>query len=230
MRRVAGRTIVVVEDERAIADALAARLRAEGFTVETAADGPSGVEVCRRLRPDVVVLDVMLPGFDGLEVCRRIQAEPGWSGMVLMLTARDAETDVVVGLGVGADDYVTKPFSARELVARVKALVRRMERAATTSGEARIVAGELEVDPAGRRVRVAGDEIHLTPTEFDLLLHLARAPGIVFSRERLLTEVWGYADGSGERTVDTHVAGLRRKVGAEWIRTAHGVGYAFEGG
>src|SRR5687767_1891733 len=169
MPAVAGRTIVVVEDERAIADALAARLRAEGFAVETAADGPSGVEVCRRLRPDVVVLDVMLPGFDGLEVCRRIQAEPGWSGMVLMLTARDAETDVVVGLGVGADDYVTKPFSARELVARIKALVRRMERAATTSGEARIVAGELEVDPAGRRVRVAGDEIHLTPTEFDLL-------------------------------------------------------------
>ena len=230
MPRVAGRTIAVVEDERAIADALAARLRAEGFIVEIASDGPSGVELCRRLRPDVVVLDVMLPGFDGLEVCRRIQADPGWSGMVLMLTARDAETDVVVGLSVGADDYVTKPFSARELVARVKALVRRIERATTTSGEARIVAGELEVDPSGRRVRIAGDEIHLTPTEFDLLLHLARSPGIVFSRERLLTEVWGYADGSGERTVDTHIAGLRRKVGSEWIRTAHGVGYAFEGG
>jgi DNA-binding response OmpR family regulator len=219
----------VVEDERAISEAVAARLRAEGFAVETAPDGPSGVELCRRLRPDVVVLDVMLPGFDGLEVCRRLQADPGWSGMVLMLTARDAETDVVVGLGVGADDYVTKPFSARELVARVKAMVRRLERSAALAGEARIVAGDLVVDPAGRRVRVGDEEIHLTPTEFDLLLHLARAPGVVFTRERLLTEVWGYADGSGERTVDTHVAGLRRKVGPEWIRTAHGVGYAFEG-
>jgi DNA-binding response OmpR family regulator len=226
---VPGRTIVVVEDEQAIADAVAARLRAEGFDVQIAADGPSGVELCRRARPDVVVLDVMLPGFDGLEACRRIQADPGFTGMVLMLTARDAETDVVVGLGVGADDYVTKPFSARVLVARVKALVRRLERAVTSAGEARIVAGDLELDPAGRRVHVAGDEVHLTPTEFDLLLHLARSPGIVFSRERLLTEVWGYADGSGERTVDTHIAGLRRKVGARWIRTAHGVGYAFEG-
>ena len=229
MAAVAG-TVVVVEDERAIAEAVAARLHAEGFKVEIAGDGPSGVELCRRLRPDVAVLDVMLPGFDGLEVCRRIQADPDWHGMVLMLTARDAETDVVVGLGVGADDYVTKPFSTRELVARVKALIRRRERVAAAGDDARIVAGDLEVDPARRRVRVAGEEVHLTPTEFDLLLHLARSPGIVFSREQLLTEVWGYADGSGERTVDTHIAGLRRKVGPEWIRTAHGVGYAFDEG
>jgi len=230
MGSVAGRTVVVVEDEHAIAEAVAARLRAEDFEVHVAGDGPSGVDLCRRVRPDVVVLDVMLPGYDGLEVCRRIQAEPAIEPMILMLTARDAETDVVVGLGVGADDYVTKPFSARELVARVKALVRRIERSAQVAGEARIVAGDLEVDPAGRRVRLAGEEVHLTPTEFDLLVHLARAPGVVFSRERLLTEVWGYADGSGERTVDTHVASLRRKVGARWIRTAHGVGYAFEAG
>jgi DNA-binding response OmpR family regulator len=220
-------TVVVVEDEPAIAEAVAARLRAEGFAVETASDGPSGVELCRHAAPDVVVLDVMLPGFDGLEACRRIQAERPVP--VLMLTARDAETDVVVGLGVGADDYVTKPFSARELVARVKALLRRAERAAERAGQAPIVAGELEVDPAGRRVRVGGREVRLTPTEFELLLHLVRSPGVVFSRERLLSEVWGYAGGAGERTVDTHVAGLRRKVGARWIRTAHGVGYAFEG-
>jgi DNA-binding response OmpR family regulator len=220
-------TVVVVEDEPAIAEAVAARLRAEGFAVETASDGPSGVELCRHAAPDVVVLDVMLPGFDGLEACRRIQAERPVP--VLMLTARDAETDVVVGLGVGADDYVTKPFSARELVARVKALLRRAERAAERGGQAPIVAGELEVDPAGRRVRVGGREVRLTPTEFELLLHLVRSPGVVFSRERLLSEVWGYAGGAGERTVDTHVAGLRRKVGARWIRTAHGVGYAFEG-
>lgn len=225
------RTILVVEDERAISDAVAARLRAEGFDVHTAFDGPSGVEQTQALRPDVVVLDVMLPGFDGLEVCRQIQTDPDWTPMVLMLTARDAEADVLVGLGVGADDYMTKPFSARVLVARVKALVRRIERTAVPPTEAeaqRIVADGLEIDPAGRRVLVTGDEVHLTPTEFDLLLHLARAPGVVFSRERLLMEVWGYADGSGERTVDTHVAGLRRKVGSDWIRTAHGVGYAFE--
>jgi DNA-binding response OmpR family regulator len=218
--------VVVVEDEPAIAQSVAARLRAEGYAVEVAGDGPSGVELCRRVQPDLVILDVMLPGFDGLEACRRIQAERPVP--VLMLTARDAETDVVVGLSVGADDYVTKPFSSRELVARVTALLRRVERAAELSGEAPILSGDLEVDVAGRRVRVAGEEIRLTPTEFDLLERLARSPGIVFSRERLLTEVWGYAEGVGERTVDTQIAGLRRKIGARWIRTAHGRGYAFE--
>jgi DNA-binding response OmpR family regulator len=224
-------TVVVVEDEAAIADAVAARLRAEGFAVETAGDGPSGVALCARVKPDLVVLDVMLPGFDGLEACRRIQAERGGRGpLVLMLTARDGETDVLIGLGVGADDYVTKPFSARELVARVKALLRRVERAAGVQGDAPIVAGGLMIDAAARRVRRDGVEVHLTPTEFDLLVHLARSPGIVFSRDRLLAEVWGYADGAGARTVDTHVAGLRRKVGADRVRTAHGVGYAFEGG
>ena len=221
-------TVVVVEDEAAIADAVAARLRAEGFAVETAGDGPSGVALCARVKPDLVVLDVMLPGFDGLEACRRIQAERPVP--VLMLTARDGETDVLIGLGVGADDYVTKPFSARELVARVKALLRRVERAAGVQGDAPIVAGGLMIDAAARRVRRDGVEVHLTPTEFDLLVHLARSPGIVFSRDRLLAEVWGYADGAGARTVDTHVAGLRRKVGADRVRTAHGVGYAFEGG
>jgi DNA-binding response OmpR family regulator len=223
------RTVAVVEDEPAIAQSVAARLRAEGYRVEVAGDGPAGVELCRRVQPDLVVLDVMLPGFDGLEACRRIQAGPGRIPLVLMLTARDAETDVVVGLGVGADDYMTKPFSARELVARVQALLRRVERASELAADVPIVAGDLEVDVAGRRVRVAGDEVHLTPTEFDLLLHLARSPGVVFSRERLLTEVWGYADGVGARTVDTQIAGLRRKVGSRWIRTAHGRGYAFEG-
>ena len=227
MAAVSGQTIVVVEDEAAIAQAVAARLRAEGFAVETAADGPAGVALCARLRPDLVVLDVMLPGFDGLEACRRIQAERPVP--VLMLTARDAETDVLVGLAVGADDYVTKPFSARELVARIKAVLRRVERAGAAQGEAPIVAEGLEIDQAARRVRRDGADVHLTPTEFDLLVHLARSPGVVFSRERLLAEVWGYADGAGERTVDTHVAGLRRKVGSQWIRTAHGVGYAFEG-
>ena len=219
-------TIAVIEDEPAIADALAARLRAEGYTVEVAADGPSGVELCARLAPDLVVLDVMLPIFDGLEVCRRVQAARPVP--VLMLTARDDETDMLIGLGVGADDYVTKPFSMRELVARVKALLRRVERTAEARSAGAIVDGDLRIDPAARRVLRGDDEVHLTPTEFELLHHLARHPGIVHGREQLLLDVWGYADGAGARTVDTHVAALRRKVGPARIRTAHGVGYAFE--
>ena len=221
------RTIVVVEDEAAIAEALAARLRAEGFAVEVAGDGPGGVELCRRVRPDLVVLDVMLPGFDGLEVCRRVQAERAVP--VLMLTARDDEADVLVGLGIGADDYVTKPFSMRQVVARVKALLRRVERSSADGAAAvRVVAGPLEIDAASRRVRLDGEAVHLPPTEFDLLLHLAQSPGVVFSRERLLREVWGWDVDLGSRTVDTHVAGLRKKLGAGWVRTAHGIGYAFE--
>ncbi|MDQ3936127.1 MAG: response regulator, partial [Actinomycetota bacterium] len=164
----AGETIVIVEDESDIAGALAARLRSEGFTAEVAGDGPSGVELCRRVRPDLVVLDVMLPGFDGIEVCRRVQAEHPVP--VVMLTARGEETDVLVGLGVGADDYMTKPFSPRELVARVKAVLRRAERLAA-AGE-RIASGGVEVDLAARRVRRDGDPVPLTPTEFELLAHL----------------------------------------------------------
>ncbi|GAA0810924.1 response regulator transcription factor [Spirilliplanes yamanashiensis] len=220
------RTILVVEDERTIADAVAARLRAEGFAVHVAGDGPGAVEAARRLRPDAVVLDVMLPGFDGLEVCRRLQAERPVP--VLMLTARDDETDLLVGLAVGADDYLTKPFSMRELAARVHALLRRMTKAA--GGEPPIVLGDLEINRAERRVTRAGVEAHLTPTEFDLLVHLAGRPRTVLPRERLLADVWGWADASGTRTVDSHIKGLRRKLGADLIRTVHGVGYALEVG
>jgi DNA-binding response OmpR family regulator len=220
------RTILVVEDEATIAASIAARLRKEGFRVETAADGNAGVEAARTLRPDLVVLDVMLPGMDGLEVCREIQRHRPVP--VLMLTARDDETDVLVGLGVGADDYMTKPFSPRELVARVKALLRRVERLpGSTAGPVR--AGDLEIDPAAREVRLAGDPVHLTRTEFDLLFHLASRPTMVHSRERLLAEVWGYRDGAGARTVDSHVRAVRRKLGQTVIRTVHGVGYAFQG-
>jgi DNA-binding response OmpR family regulator len=219
--------IAVIEDEATIANAVAARLRREGFEVETAGDGPSGVELCERTRPDLVVLDVMLPGFDGLEVCRRIQRERAVP--VLMLTARDDEEDVLVGLGIGADDYLTKPFSARELVARVKALLRRVQRAPEPE-RARVEAGPLSIDPARREVRVEGEDVHLTPIEFDLLYALAGRPGIVHSRERLLVDVWGYRDGLGARTVDSHVRTLRRKLGADVIRTVHGVGYAFRDG
>jgi DNA-binding response OmpR family regulator len=220
------RRVLVVEDERTIAEAVAVRLRAEGFTVQVAGDGPSAVEAARRTPPDAIVLDVMLPGFDGLEVCRRIQAERPVP--VLMLTARDDETDLLVGLAVGADDYLTKPFSMRELTARVHALLRRASRAAGGSGAPALRLGDLEINQAERRVLRGGVEVHLTPTEFDLLLHLAARPRTVLPRERLLADVWGWADASGTRTVDSHVKGLRRKLGSDLIRTVHGVGYALE--
>jgi DNA-binding response OmpR family regulator len=218
-------TVLVVEDEPVINQAVTDRLRAEGFTVHQAHDGPGAVETFERHDVDLVVLDVMLPGFDGLEVCRRIQAVRPVP--VLMLTARDDETDVLVGLGVGADDYVTKPFSMREVVARVRVLLRRVERAealARTTG--RLDVGGLVVDPATRRVTVDGREVHLTPLEFDLLCALAVEPGAVRSREALMREVWGWGDASGTRTLDSHVKALRAKLGADRVRTVHGVGYA----
>src|SRR5687767_10962024 len=220
------RLVLVVEDEPTINQAVTDRLRAEGFRTVQAHDGPAAVAAFEAHTPDLVVLDVMLPGFDGLEVCRRIQAER--TVPVLMLTARGDETDLLVGLAVGADDYLTKPFSLRELAARVHALLRRIERVAGTGEEAPIVVGDLEIDRAERRVRRAGVEAHLTPTEFDLLVHLARRPRAVLPRERLLAEVWGWADASGTRTVDSHVKALRRKLGADLIRTVHGVGYSLD--
>ncbi len=230
----ASTTVLVVEDEPAIATAVARRLSAEGWHVETVGDGLQAVDAAARLDPDVVVLDVMLPGIDGLEVCRRIQADRPVP--VLMLTARDDETDMLIGLGVGADDYMTKPFSMRELVARVKALLRRQQRAAlaaeraATAPEAEppVVVGDVVIDRAQRRVHRAGEEVHLTPTEFDLLLALAASPRTVLTRERLLAEVWDWVDASGTRTVDSHVKALRRKLGSDLIRTVHGVGYALE--
>ena len=221
----ATRKIAVIEDERSIASAVAARLRSEGYVVEIAADGPSGVELCESLQPDLVILDLMLPGLDGIEVCKRIQRDRPVP--VLMLTARDGETDLVVGLAVGADDYMTKPFSARELVARVKAILRRVERVPATSGGV-VRVGPVELDPTSRRVRLEGDEVHLTPTEFDLVLYLAERPGRVSTREELLGQVWGYDIPSGARTVDSHIRSIRRKLGADLVRTVHGVGYAIE--
>jgi DNA-binding response OmpR family regulator len=222
------RRVLVVEDEQTIADAVAARLKAEGFEVGVAGDGPAALAAAAADPPDLVVLDLMLPGLDGLEVCRRLQAERPVP--VLVLTARDDETDVLVGLGVGADDYVTKPFSPRELVARVRALLRRVERARDLVGNAspapRLRVGAVEVDVEQRRVTRDGAEVHLTPTEFDLLVCLADRPGAVFSREQLLEAVWGWPDGSGTRTVDSHVKGLRAKLGGDLVRTVHGVGYA----
>jgi DNA-binding response OmpR family regulator len=222
------RRVLVVDDDRTIADSVAARLRAEGFEVQTAADGPGAVAACQAGDPDVVVLDVMLPGFDGLEVCRRIQAVRPVP--VLMLTARAEETDLLVGLGVGADDYLVKPFSMRELVARVHALLRRTDRAAqlTQPASAVVVVGDLQLDLAERRVRRGSEEVHLTRTEYDLLTYLAARPRAAVGREVLLAELWGWGEAAGSRTVDSHVKALRRKLGSDLIRTVHGVGYALE--
>jgi DNA-binding response OmpR family regulator len=215
--------IVVIEDEDVIASAVAVRLRGEGYEVGVASDGRTGIELVEQETPDLVILDVMLPGIDGLEVCRRIQRERPVP--VLMLTALDTETDLLVGLGVGADDYMTKPFSPREMVARVKALLRRVERS-QYSTEKTVTVLDVELDPATRQVKRNEHEVHLTPTEFDLLYRLGSRPDVVFSREQILSDVWGYEDGFGTRTVDSHVAALRRKLGTEIIRTVHGVGYA----
>jgi DNA-binding response OmpR family regulator len=220
--------VLVVEDERIINQSVTDRLVAEGFEVRQEYDGPAAVASAAAWRPDVIVLDVMLPGFDGHEVCRRVQAERPVP--VLMLTARDDETDVLVGLGVGADDYLTKPFSMRELVARVRALLRRVERAAVLAagGPPELSVGPLHIDPARREVRLDGTLVHLTPTEFDLLACLAAEPGTVLTRERLLADVWDWPDAAGTRTVDSHVRSLRGKLGADVVRTVHGVGYALE--
>jgi DNA-binding response OmpR family regulator len=218
--------ILVVEDEPVINQAVSDRLLAEGYDVVQAWDGPGAVAQFEATAPDLVLLDVMLPGFDGHEVCRRIQAARPVP--VLMLTARDDEADILVGLGVGADDYLTKPFRMRELVARVGALLRRVERAAELASRASLDLGDLRIDAGSRRVWINELEVKLTPTEFDLLVCLASAPGQVLTRERLLADVWGWPGASGTRTVDSHVKALRAKIGADRVRTVHGVGYALE--
>src|SRR3954469_10356777 len=224
----ARRRLLVVEDDPVINQAVADRLTGEGYDVVPAWDGPGAVAAHAERAPDLVVLDVMLPGYDGHEVCRRIQADRPVP--VLMLTARADETDVLVGLGVGADDYLTKPFRMRELLARIAALLRRVERAAAVAGRRPLELGDVRVDVAARRVWRGGEEVRLTPTEFELLLCLTATPGAVVSRDRLMAEVWGGPGASGTRTVDSHVKGLRAKVGADRIRTVHGVGYALETG
>ncbi|AUD82795.1 Two-component response regulator [Bifidobacterium breve] len=223
-------TVLVVEDEPTLATAIAQRITAEGWTARVAGDGASAVQAALQLKPDLVIMDIMLPVMDGLEATKRIVAERPVP--VLILTARDDETDKVIGLGAGADDYMTKPFSMRELIARCKALLRRVERAkviAKNSENEKILDfGSMVIDPAQRIVTVNGEQVHLTPTEFDLLATLARRPKSVLTREKLLEEVWDWVDASGTRTVDSHVKALRHKLGADMIRTVHGVGYAFE--
>jgi DNA-binding response OmpR family regulator len=231
MHGMSEQTVLVVDDEEAIAEAVRARLENEGYRVVVAYDGPQAIEMHREHHPDLVVLDLMLPGMDGLEVCQAIQRD-GWTP-VLMLTAKTEEADKVAGFAVGADDYLTKPFSLRELASRVKAILRRMDRMRAPQHDAPLDRGDLEIDPSRRRLSVDGEEVSLTPLEFEILLALARDPGVVLSREQLMDRVWGYRDYAGGRVVDSHVARIRRKLGEDgneprFIRTVHGVGYAFQ--
>ena len=218
--------VLVVEDEKSISDLLRLYLQREGFTVHAEFDGPGGLRAARTMHPAAVVLDVGLPGMDGTEVCKQLRDEGNWVPIVFC-TARDDEVDRILGLELGADDYVTKPFSPREVVARVKSLVRR---AGLTVGDSPVLShGRVTVDSTQRRVFIGDDEVTLTATEFDLLEHLMSHPGRVFSRDQLLADVWGYASAVGTRTVDVHVAQLRAKLGEDSpIRTVRGVGYSCE--
>jgi DNA-binding response OmpR family regulator len=221
--------VLVVEDERPIADLVKLYLSRDGFGVHVESDGNAGLAAARRLRPVACVLDIGLPGLDGTQVCRRMRESGDWTP-VIFLTARDDEVDRVVGLELGADDYMTKPFSPRELVARIKAVLRRGGPGGTAAEAPRSV-GVVTLDPSRRRVQADGVEVVLTSTEFDLLAHLMQRPGRVFTREELLGSVWGYAAHAGTRTVDVHVAQVRGKLGdasplaRDVIRTVRGVGY-----
>jgi two-component system OmpR family response regulator len=232
-----GSKVLVVEDDRTLLDVLRYNLAKEGYDVVTAADGAAGLETARNDKPDLVILDVMLPKMDGFEVCRMLRKE--MTVPILMLTAKTEETDRVVGLEVGADDYVTKPFGMRELMARVRAMLRRaemMKKEAMSGGQAPtpcLKAGDFEIDAARHKVSRGGVVVDLSRMEFALLEFLARNQGHVFSRDHLLEKVWGYDFAGDTRTVDVHVSWLRRKIETDpahpkHLVTVRGVGYKFE--
>ncbi len=224
------RRILVVEDERMVAEVVERYLRRDGHDVRTVHDGIAALEAFGDFGPELIVLDVMLPGVDGLEVCRRVREQA--QTPIIMLTARGEEVDKLVGLGLGADDYVTKPFSPRELAARVAAVLRRAGPRIPGAGEA-LRFSDLRINPTGRTVDDRRGEVQLTAREFDLLLHLARHPGQVFTRDQLMTSVWDYEYGGETSTVTVHMRRLRAKVEADPSRPRHlktvwGVGYKFE--
>ncbi len=223
--------VLVVDDNPKIVDVLSAYLRAEGFEVVTADDGPGAVAVAEGSHPDLALLDIMLPGIDGIELTRRFQRD--YDLPVILVTARTGEIDRLIGLEVGADDYVSKPFSPREVVARVKAVLRRIERATTQDAGEVLRVGDLVVDLGGRTVSAAGSPVALTRTEFDLLATMAAHPGRVYSRMQLMEAAQGVAFEGYERTMDAHVKNLRRKLGDDpkdpcYVQTVFGVGYKLE--
>jgi DNA-binding response OmpR family regulator len=228
------RTILVVEDNKDLAHLLEMHLRDLSFDVDLAFDGDKGLAKAETETYDLIILDLMLPGLDGLEICRRLRSRGGYAP-ILMLTSKSSELDRVLGLEMGADDYVTKPFSIRELLARVKAIFRRMDelKSEHRSGESTVLkAGELVIDPEKRHVTVKGKTVDLTAKELDLLYHFARHPGRVFSRSQLLDKVWGYGHDGYEHTVNSHINRLRAKIEDNpaqpgYILTVWGVGYKF---
>jgi DNA-binding response OmpR family regulator len=220
-----GQTILVVDDERNIVDLCCLYLEREGYVVAKAFDGQQALDLIKRDPPALLVLDLMLPEVDGFEVCRRVRAEGDLP--ILMLTARDDDVDKIVGLELGADDYMTKPFNPRELVARVKAVLRRAQSSPDQTSEP-VTIGDLHIDPRRFEVRLAGEQVKLRAKEFDLLLAFARQPGIVLRREQLIEQVWGFDYYGQTRTVDVHVAHLRKHLASSSqvaIETITGVGY-----
>jgi two-component system alkaline phosphatase synthesis response regulator PhoP len=219
--------ILVIDDEQSIVDLVTAYLRKEGYEVHVALDGPAGLKAARSLKPDLIVLDIMLPGLDGIELLSRLRRES--DVYVIMLTAKAEETDKIVGLSVGADDYLTKPFSPRELVARVKAALRRIRVGAGAAEMTILAFRHVRIDIGRRQVWVDGEPVEFTAVEFDLLKTLAEHRGLVLSREQLLEKVWGYDFYGEERVVDVHVGHIRQKLGDDrFIATVRGVGYRFE--
>jgi two-component system alkaline phosphatase synthesis response regulator PhoP len=222
--------ILIIEDEESIWSLVKGYLEREDYNVAVATDGQSGLETARRIKPDLIVLDLMLPGIDGLEICRLLRAES--DVYILMLTARTEEIDRIIGLTMGADDYVTKPFSPRELVARIKAALRRYRQDPSPLTATRNILGTLSLEISSRKVWVKDQLLDLTRTEFDLLATLTEMPGRVFSREQLLEAVWSHDYFGDERVVDVHIGQLRKKIelagGGQPIKTVWGVGYRFE--
>lgn len=219
--------ILVIDDEESIINLVSAYLRKEGYEVYTAEDGPSGLKAARAHKPDLIILDIMLPGIDGIELLRRIRRDS--DVYVIMLTAKSEEVDRVVGLSVGADDYVIKPFSPRELVARVKAALRRLQGGADRFTGNVLAFQRVRIDRDSRRVWVDDELVELTAIEFDLLAALAEHRGMVLSREQLIEKVWGYDYYGESRVVDVHIGHIRQKLGDEdLIATVRGVGYRFE--
>jgi DNA-binding response OmpR family regulator len=228
------RRILIVEDNEDIADLVSLHLRDLDCEVQVAADGNIGYEYAAAGGWDLIILDLMLPGMEGLELCRRLRAGDHYTP-ILMLTAKSSEVDRVVGLEIGADDYLTKPFSIRELIARVKAIFRRLEALGPGAGQqaaGHVIAGQMVIDPEKRTVAIDGDEVELTAREFDLLLQFAQNPGRVYSRQQLLDLVWGYGHDGYEHTVNSHINRLRAKIerdpsNPEYVLTVWGVGYKF---
>ncbi|HIG41996.1 MAG: response regulator transcription factor [bacterium] len=225
------KSIVVVEDEPDILEVLSYNLKREGFAVQTAQDGVAGLELIQRVKPDLVLLDLMLPGIDGLEICRQVKSSRLMANIpIIMVTAKGEESDVVLGLGIGADDYIAKPFSPREVVARVKAVIRRSGSGDVSNTQEPIQVGDLVIDESKFKVTYRNVDVRLTATEFRLLHHLASHPGRVFSREQLLNHALGTDVVVVDRNIDVHIRAIRKKIGSEthFIETIRGIGYRFK--